>query len=119
MTRDTSAAEQTHQAQQAGRSKQAQHAQHAYWTQHAPQEQQAGSSSQGNYLRLPIASSKADKHSLEHQLPAALEFVSGHLAQHHRVLITCDTGKDSYLLACHEAEILLLMLVWCASGSCS
>ena len=47
----------------------------------------------GNYLRLAIANSKADKHSLERLLPAALDFVSGHLAQQHRVLIHCDAGK--------------------------
>ena len=46
----------------------------------------------GNYLRLPIASSKADKHSLERQLPAALQFLSAHLLQEHRVLIHCDAG---------------------------
>lgn len=53
----------------------------------------ADKAGKGNYLRLAIASSKADKHSLERQLPAALEFVSGHLAQQHRVLLHCDTGK--------------------------
>ena len=53
----------------------------------------ADKAGRGNYLRLAIASSKADKHSLQRQLPAALEFVSGHLAQQHRVLLHCDTGK--------------------------
>ena len=53
----------------------------------------ASKAGKSNHLRLPVASSKADKHSLERQLPAALEFVSGHLLQQHRVLIHCDAGK--------------------------
>ena len=55
----------------------------------------ASKAGKSNLLRLPVASSKADKHSLERQLPAALEFVSGHLLQQHRVLIHCDAGKLS------------------------
>ena len=55
----------------------------------------AGKGAKGAYLRLPIANSKADKHSLERQLPAALDFVSSHLAQQHRVLIHCDAGQTS------------------------
>ena len=62
----------------------------------------AGKAGKSNYLRLPVASSKADKHSLEGQLPAALEFVSGHLLQQHRVLIHCDAGKP----------------VWPTAGAC-
>lgn len=46
----------------------------------------------GAHLRLPVAKSKADKHSLQKHLPAALEFVSHHLAQQHRVLLHCDAG---------------------------
>ena len=53
----------------------------------------ADKAGRGNYLRLAIANSKADKHSLERHLPAALEFVSGHLAQQRRVLIHCDAGQ--------------------------
>ena len=60
----------------------------------------AGKAGKSNYLRLPVASSKADKHSLEGQLPAALEFVSGHLLQQHRVLIHCDAGKPAWPTAC-------------------
>ncbi|DBA66398.1 TPA: hypothetical protein ACH3X2_002378 [Trebouxia sp. C0005] len=70
----------------------------------------AGKAGKSNYLRLPVASSKADKHSLERQLPAALEFVSGHLLQQHRVLIQCDAGDDACVclavamhLACFQA----------------
>ena len=53
----------------------------------------ADKAGKGNYLRLAVASSKADKHSLERQLPAALQFVSSHLAQQHRILLHCDTGE--------------------------
>ena len=50
--------------------------------------------SPGAYLRVPIASSKLDRHGLEGHLPAALEFVSGHLAQQRRVLLHCDAGMN-------------------------
>lgn len=46
----------------------------------------------GAYLRVPIASSKMDRHGLERQLPAVLEFVSNKLAQEQRVLLHCDAG---------------------------
>ena len=71
----------------------------------------ADKAGKGNYLRLAIASSKADKHSLERQLPAALEFVSGHLAQQHRVLLHCDTGK--MLPKCRPMHLVKARLTCC------
>ena len=53
----------------------------------------------GAYLRMPVASNKLDRHGLQRQLPAALQFVSDHLAQQHRVLLHCDAGNipDVYM----------------------
>lgn len=51
----------------------------------------------GAYLRVPVATSKINRHGLERQLPAVLEFVSGHLAKEHRILLHCDAGNSFYL----------------------
>lgn len=47
----------------------------------------------GAYLRVPIGNSKLDRHGLERQLPAVLEFVSGHLVEERRILLHCDAGN--------------------------
>lgn len=55
----------------------------------------------GAYLRVPVATSKMDRHGLERQLPAVLEFVSGHLAQEHRILLHCDAGNSFHPCSCN------------------
>ena len=74
----------------------------------------ADKAGKGNYLRLAIASSKADKHSLERQLPAALEFVSSHLAQQHRVLIHCDAGTSLLCVLVLSCRHVLLLICSCS-----
>ncbi|KAL3137186.1 hypothetical protein ABBQ32_006750 [Trebouxia sp. C0010 RCD-2024] len=75
----------------------------------------ADKAGKGNYLRLAVASSKADKHSLERQLPAALEFVSSHVAQQHRVLLHCDTGEDACV--CLAVAVYLACFQACSSDA--
>lgn len=75
----------------------------------------ADKAGKGNHLRLAVASSKADKHSLQRQLPAALEFVSSHLAQQHRVLLHCDTGvvntRPRFLTVLQHDHVLVQCLL--------
>ena len=51
-----------------------------------------GEAGLARYLWLPVAGPKRDRTALRARLPAALAFVSGHLARGRRVLVLCDDG---------------------------
>ena len=72
----------------------------------------ADKGSAGAYLRVPVASNKLDRHGLQRQLPTALEFVSDHLTQQHRVLLHCDAGIIKILIFTCWFETHWLADVW-------
>lgn len=72
----------------------------------------ADKGSAGAYLRVPVASNKLDRHGLQRQLPTALEFVSGHLTQQHRVLLHCDAGIIKISIFTCWLETYWVVVVW-------
>ena len=47
------------------------------------------------YCWLPVRGSKAERHGLQHELPAALAFARTQLQQGRRLLLSCDSGLDA------------------------
>ena len=55
------------------------------------------------YCWLPVRCAKQDRHSLQQQLPAALQFAAAQLEHGRRLLVCCDSGLDASVcgtLAC-------------------
>ncbi|CAD7702181.1 unnamed protein product [Ostreobium quekettii] len=69
----------------------------------------------GRYLWLPVMSSKHDRMALKRALPQALQFVSGHLAEGHSVLIHCHDGLDQSV--CIAVAVLLACFTRSTQGT--
>lgn len=63
-----------------------------------------GGGEPARYLWLPIAGPKRDRMALRARLPAALDFVAGHLSCGRRVLVHCDDGAAPFI-SCWSSEM--------------